>query len=95
MLAVEKGMREGTGWQKELEDLRAAKTDGIRWQEPTAVMAGAWSGMAEVVVKRKEEEEKARSPEPTAAHEEGEDVLGTMQGLQEMSNSMSRGYRHV
>ena len=60
MLAVEKGMREGTGWQKELEDLRAAKTDGIRWQEPTAVMAGAWSGMAEVVVKRKEEEEKTR-----------------------------------
>jgi hypothetical protein len=65
-LAVGKGMREGTGWQKELEDLRAAKTDGIRWQESTAVMAGAWSGMAEVVVKRKEEEEKTRSPEPTA-----------------------------
>ena len=66
MLAVEKGMREGTGWQKELEDLRAAKTGGIRWQELTAVMTGAWSGMAEVVVKRKEEEEKARSPEPTS-----------------------------
>ena len=34
-------------------------------------------------------------PEPTAAHEEGEDDPGTMQGLQEMSNSSVNTDRNV